>query len=424
MGSLVIDVTQLAEWQGKLTGIPRVMNELSLRFGTTSDCRLVVWDKVAHDFRDITLQQLAAERVTSVPEAAPQPSHMRVKRVVRAVETRLPGAERARRRLQSMVVQRRTARREVASGPAGAAIAPDDVLFILWGAWDDGVYINTVLSLADRGTRLVQVAYDMLPLVTPQFSGHATDALNNYVTQIYPKCSLLLSISEHTKRDLISWLTAHDLHVPPIRVFRLGDDFAMSKPSRPTDAVFKKSGCKGDDYILVVGTIEARKNHTLLYYTYKLAQQRGVALPKLVIVGRRGWLTDNIFTLMTTDPETAPNFVFLQNTTDEELAWLYEHCLFTVYPSFYEGWGLPIAESIAHGVPCIASNTSSMPEVAGDLISYFSPVSTEECLEAVSVMLQPKQLKAAKEKVKRYQPTSWDTTFETVKLHIEKEVRS
>jgi glycosyltransferase involved in cell wall biosynthesis len=207
--------------------------------------------------------------------------------------------------------------------------------------------------------------------------------------------------------------------VPPIEVFRLGDDFTIVQPVQPQGADFAALH-KHEEYLLVVGTIEARKNHTLLYYTYKLAHQRKIMLPKLVIVGRRGWLTDDIFTLMTTDPEVAEKFVFLQSANDEELAWLYKHCLFSVYPSFYEGWGLPIAESMAYGVPCLASNTSSMPEIAGDLLTYFSPYSTDGCLEAIVSLLNPKKLVEAKKRVARYKPTTWDETFEKTNEAIAK----
>jgi glycosyltransferase involved in cell wall biosynthesis len=140
-------------------------------------------------------------------------------------------------------------------------------------------------------------------------------------------------------------------------------------------------------------------------------------LPKLVIVGRRGWLTDDIFTLMTTDPETKDDFICLQGAKDEELSWLYSNCLFTIYPSFYEGWGLPIAESIAHGTPVLASNTSSMPEIAGDLIDYFSPTSSDECLQAIIQLMDPAKRTAAKKKLKQYEPTSWDQTFKSVTMY-------
>jgi glycosyltransferase involved in cell wall biosynthesis len=114
---------------------------------------------------------------------------------------------------------------------------------------------------------------------------------------------------------------------------------------------------------------------------------------------------------MTTDPEVKDSFLFLHDASDEELSWLYDHSLFSVYPSFYEGWGLPIAESIAHQVPCACSNTSSMPEVAGDFVTYFSPASTDECLAAITHLLDNNTRKKAKTRLSDYQPSGWNQTF-------------
>ena len=214
----------------------------------------------------------------------------------------------------------------------------------------------------------------------------------------------ILAISEHTKQDIASWLTASGLPVPKIDVFRLGDDFTLEAPRQPTDVSFLDAYNRNTHFLLCVGTIEVRKNHALLYYTYKLAHEQHIELPPVVIVGRRSWLSDDLYEVMTHDPQTKAQFVFLHDASDEELAWLYRHCQFSVYPSFYEGWGLPIGESLANGVPCVASRSSSMPEVAGELIPYFSPASADECLQAITAMLRPGSLDEAKRTISSYQP--------------------
>ena len=212
---------------------------------------------------------------------------------------------------------------------------------------------------------LAQIAFDLLPVVTPQYCGHSTERLANYVENVYPICDRILAISEHTKRDIAPGSPRADYRVPKIDVFRLGDDFTLDAPQQPADQSFLTAYNRDANFLLCVGTIEVRKNHALLYYTYKLAYEQHIELPPIVIVGRRSWLSDDIYEVMTHDPQTKAKFVFLHDAGDEELAWLYRHCEFSVYPSFYEGWGLPIGESLAYGVPCIASRTSSMPEVAG-----------------------------------------------------------
>lgn len=406
---LYVDVTQLYEWKGKLTGIPRVMNELSMRFESESNSALVVWS--GSGFSTISYEKLLAFRQGSgLPSSPAGNSTSRIRTIAGRLARKVPTLSRVYRRF-----------REVFKAPSVSVQAQEvsmtsgDTLLVLWGAWHSQEYIEGLEEIYSAGgVRLVQVVYDMLPFVAPQYSGHSTAWLDNYARRIYPLCSLLLAISEHTANDTAAWLKTQRLPVPPIKTIRLGDDFMAAKPTKPVAQEFKNGHTRGGDFLLMVGTIEARKNHALLYYAYKIAHERKIHLPKLVIVGRVGWLATDIFTLMSTDLDVKDKFIFLQNTSDEELTWLYKHCMFTVYASFYEGWGLPVAESVANGVPCVASNTSSIPEIAGDLISYFSPNSPEDCLNVLLETLADNKLATARNKVQNYSTTSWEETFETV----------
>ncbi|RZL17736.1 MAG: glycosyltransferase, partial [Pedobacter sp.] len=85
----------------------------------------------------------------------------------------------------------------------------------------------------------------------------------------------------------------------------------------------------------------------------------------------------------------------------------------------YEGWGLPIAESIAHGTPCIASDSSSMPEIAGNIISYFTPTSTDECLNAIIYLSNDQHREKARKALMKYKPTTWDQTVNQIRDSIE-----
>lgn len=407
---LYIDVTQLMHWPGMLTGIPRVMNELSIRYAKEDDVCFVVWDKRRRLYTTVRLlPSNKTGRATFVDDdkggialTKSTVGLLKKNRATRVFTKYIPGKRTAKKLLLSN------------SNNRVAEISPGDRLLILWGEWASINFIDYVLMLNNLGVKIIQVAYDVLPLITPQYSGHSTDSMRIYNTKIMPICSLVLSISESTKRDLIAWMKSSELKVPTIKVFRLGDNFKRIKPEKPSNI----SIINDERYILCVGTIEARKNHTLLYYVYKLAHDRNIRLPKLVIVGRNGWRTDDFFKIATEDPRTQDSFIFLTSTSDEELAWLYENSLFTVYPSFYEGWGLPIAESIFYGVPCISSNTSSMPEIAGDLIDYFSPVSTDECLTAICKLLKPNELKNSIKRIEKYRPTSWDDTYDQFDNYI------
>lgn len=423
MGKLVIDITELANWQGKLTGVPRVMDELSSRFAGDGKCVFVTWDGPSKSYREVDFVPDGGQgKKTSQPAAI---TDSRGQKLSGAINLAKKVKRRSRVATKVLILPEKAARKLLATQPlpeSGRAVYPQkgDLVFVLadWHG-SDQAFVDYLISLKRAGVGLAQMSYDLLPIVTPQYSGHATDSLTNYTKSVYPLCDIIFAISEHTRKDIIAWLRQNRLDVPQVEVMRLGDGFRLAKPIEPADSKFVKSRQDNGDFVLCVGTVEARKNHALLYYVYKLARQKNIDLPNIVIVGRRGWKSDDIYEIITTDPQTKDQFVFLEGAADEELAWLYDNALFSVYPSFYEGWGLPIAESIAHGLPCVCSNTSSMPEIAGDLVDYFSPYSTDECLEAMTNMLKSGAINAAKRKIEAYRPVAWDQSASFVKKFIE-----
>lgn len=411
MSKIFLDVTELAAWRGPLTGVPRVIYELSVRYANYDNVVFVAWSPISKGFTEVDRSTVIATKSLVNPTTLPQ-RHSLFKRIL--ITNRI--LRRALVYAKKLTVKVLNWLGKVTVD--NIVISKDDVLLIMsdWHASDTN-FVPALTSLHKKGVKLTAICYDLLPLVAPQFSGHITEPLKKFATKIYPICEVLFSISNSTKNDVVDWLTKNNLPTPNVVVIRLGDDFKKSnlKNSTPTKVEKLPEG----KFILCVGTIEARKNHTLLYYAYKLGHERGILLPTLVIVGRKGWRTDDVYAVITTDPDVKDKFVFIHSASDSELSWLYKNCLFTIYPSFYEGWGLPIAESIAYGAPVLASNTSSMPEVAGELIEYFTPSSPEECLAKMQKLLKPERLAESRSRIKGYNPTSWDDTFKQVKTFLE-----
>lgn len=401
MRSLYIDITELASWQGKVTGVPRVMDEICRRYKEIDGVQFVTWlptGYVPFVYPQYPREEHESQEKENLAYRAARRVHSRLAVVRKSVS--------AIKKLQPLVSSNSANKHHIAPGKG-------DVLFVLadWHGGDPS-FVKYLQDAHANGIKIVQMVYDLLPIVTPQYSGHSTDMLKNYSRQVYPICDLMFSISEHTKQDTIEWLKDNDLKVPPIDVIRLGDDFSKAEPQKPTNKNLPES------YILCVGTIEARKNHALLYYTYKQSVRKGIDLPPTVIVGRVGWLANDIYKIMQLDPDIKNKFIFMHQVDDNELSWLYENCLFSIYPSFYEGWGLPIAESIAYGKAVAASNTSSMTEIAGDLIKYFSPSSPDECLDRIMELVDERSREIATVQLGKYKPYSWDETFATIDKSI------
>ncbi len=312
--------------------------------------------------------------------------------------------------------------RGLVGSPPPLPIESADVLIVVWGEWWDPNFIDFVLDRVAAGVRLVQVVHDLGPVSHPHLAGNSADSFVPYFEAILPAATLLLCVSENTRAELVAFGAAlghSDLHTG---VFREGDSYTVESTDSP--AAPELLGLDGGGFALSVGTIEAKKNHALLYYVYKLAAHRGVDLPPIVIVGRRGWRTDDIYGLMTEDPEVAGKVLFMHDASDAELSWLYDHCLYTVFPSFFEGWGIPIAESLARGVPCLCSNAASMTEIAPSAAVHFEPASPEELVDLMSRLNDPVELQQARDRAHTYVRTTWDTSYAQFRTYLGPLVRS
>lgn len=380
MSKFYIDVTELVNWEGRLTGVPRVMFELSVRFSKNKNIVFVAWDSSLGVYNGVNFKDINGKFGKNLKKRYKMGKILKLKKITNKVTNKNNTLD----------------------------INNEGKLLILsdWHG-SDVSFINHIKQIHSSGVKIYQISYDMLPIITPQYSGHATDSFTKYAKEVYPLCEKLFAISQNTRKDIKEWLDSEGLSMPELDVIRLGDDFSFDGPVKPKGIFFEQN----KEFLLNVGTIESRKNHTLLYYVYKLAHQKSIELPKIVIVGRRGWHGEEVYNLISSDPEIKDKFEFLESASDSELSWLYEHCTFTIYQSFYEGWGLPISESLARGVPCACSNTSSMPEIAGNIPEYFNPYSTDECLKAISNLLDTNKRNTQKAKIKRYKLTSWDDTF-------------
>lgn len=203
-------------------------------------------------------------------------------------------------------------------------------------------------------------------------------------------CSRVITVSKHAKAEI-----GHFLGERYISNVSVVPEAARAEFATPCSDAFKRSVLGKyhlpEQYLFTVSTVEPRKNLVTLLDAYKrLKSDLGTLCPTLVIVGRKGWNCADILSYMT---ELENVVRFPGYVSDEELIALYQMATCLVFPSLYEGFGLPILEAMTAGCPVICSHSSSLPEVAGDAAILVSPLDTQEITNAMYKILQDENLR-------------------------------
>jgi len=164
------------------------------------------------------------------------------------------------------------------------------------------------------------------------------------------------------------------------------------------------------EFVIAVGTIEPRKNHEVLYKAYlTLLRQDRLKKPlQIVFVGKPGWnSSDFIATLK--DDDRVRGRILVMSPTDEQLDLLYRRCLFTLLPSFYEGWSLTLPESLSYGKLCVAADVDPLREVGQDLVEYVHPLDVYGWADRIAQYASnPDQLRQMESRItKKWKARTW-----------------
>ena len=200
------------------------------------------------------------------------------------------------------------------------------------------------------------------------------------------RAEVILTPSESTKRDVVAWYSVVEKKV---LILRPGLSATTMQNADNRMQVREKYNLP-EKFILFLGTIEPRKNVEAVVVAYKeTCKLANLQTCKLVIAGAKGWKNKEIFEMIA----NTPNVRYIDYVAEEDKPALYQMASLFVYPSLYEGFGLPVLEAMACGTPVITSNRSSLPEVGGDAVCYVNPANVAELAEAMERMLQDDELR-------------------------------
>ena len=297
---------------------------------------------------------------------------------------------------------------------------PGDALLVLGSPWfrDYGPIARWLRD--ERRMRFGVLVHDLVPVRRPEWC-HAgvTRTFGAWYSDVLPFCDVVLANSRHTAQDTEAFARERGIALPgPVRPVPVGTGFGAARDAGPVEGALA-----GREYVLFVSTMEARKNHALIVRVWQrlLAEVAAGAraensVPDLVFAGRIGWLVADLVRQLENTRWLGGRVRMIQDPSDSELRSLYEGCLFTVFPSFYEGWGLPVTESLAFGKPCLSSNAAALPEAGGGLCRYFDPEDVGSAHRAVAAVLDDRPgLAAWQDQVRReFRPTPWTDTARAV----------
>lgn len=276
--------------------------------------------------------------------------------------------------------------------------------------WRMGVWLGHALGLSlDRVLPRVDIFHATEHLLPPLKNARTVFTLHDLIFQFFPEFHLplnrwflqnamphflrradaIIAVSECTKRDAVQLYG-----VPPekIAVIHEGVDPALRPVTDPNlIAAARARYAQHQPFLLFLGTIEPRKNIPALVDALQILRARGFP-HRLLIAGRRGWLYQGVFEHVR-QVGMEGEVDFLDYVPDEDLPALFAACEAFVFPSLYEGFGLPPLEAMACGAPVVCSNTSSLPEVVGEAALCVNPRDAGEMAAAVERVIHDARLR-------------------------------
>jgi glycosyltransferase involved in cell wall biosynthesis len=256
----------------------------------------------------------------------------------------------------------------------------------------DVMFIPTAATLPVGPVPAVCTIHDVTPITVPSHSAPVS-ALQRVLLKGCARFSrTIITSSECSKRDIVT-----HLNVPEEKVIVIHDgcDHSVFNTDPPDmtalAALHARLGIE-KPYLLHHGTIQPRKNLKRLIEAFRLMRAKNADLDfDLVLAGQLGWASNEIVNTAA-NRDMRGRVILAGDLDDSDLVLLIKGASLAVVPSLYEGFSLPMVESMACGVPTIASNTSCLPEISGNALAYFDPLSVEDIAACMRTVLRDSEL--------------------------------
>ncbi|MCR0983177.1 glycosyltransferase family 4 protein [Roseomonas populi] len=319
----------------------------------------------------------------------------------------------------------RPADQAIAEGGDLKALArPGDTLLILGSPWfrtDYGELLGRVKEAT--GVSVALLVYDLIPIARPEFcDAGLVRTFTAWMESTLPVVDRFFAISRASAGDLERLAPGMGVCLPgPVVALPIGSGFGQGPAA--ASGLPPRLAALPPGYVLFVSTIEARKNHLLAFRAWRrlLDLMPADQVPPLVFAGRVGWMVADLMQQLDNCDWLAGKVVLVEDPSDTELAALYAGCRFTLFPSHYEGWGLPVTESLAFGKVCVASSSTSIPEAGGPFCLYHDPEDVPEAVALLHrIIADPGEVTALEARIgAEFQPVPWSATARALLAGLE-----
>ncbi len=269
--------------------------------------------------------------------------------------------------------------------------------------------VGNILKRENAG--FICLVHDLIPIQYPEYARPGgADLHQRRMNTLGAHAAAILTNSGATRDVLAAYLATRGIAVPPVTVAHLGTTAAPAKRQLSQVDI---------PYFVCVGTIEPRKNHLLLLNLWRrMAEERGSGevLPKLVLIGRRGWENENVLDMLDRCPKVRDHVIEASRMPDGDVEDLIGGARALLMPSFAEGYGMPVAEALQMGVPVICSDLSALREVGGAAPEYLDPLDGFGWLAMIRDYAAASSIrrKAQQQRIRKWSAPTWQSHLEIV----------
>lgn len=267
--------------------------------------------------------------------------------------------------------------------------------------------------------RIVFYLHDLIPIDYPEYVRQGDEITHQKRIDVMANfADTILVNSKYTEDCFIQNCKKHNYSIPMVKVLHIGvEDSFLEIKEEPLDG--ELSFLKNIDYFIYVGTIEPRKNHLMLLNVWRQYLSKCENPPRLVLLGKRGWNNEAVFDLLDRCPALQDSIIELHGVSDGVMVSLIKNSKGALFPTFVEGWGMPLVEAMSMKVPMIAADIPALREAGQNLAEYIDPIDSLGWKNVILKLQHDKEYReSCIQKSSSLMLPSWEKTFKELDMFL------